>query len=164
MGFSSTELRGESYEEVISAFEKEGFSNILTNEIADLSLKDIAEENKVDTVKIGIFDKFTSISKYPSNFPVLITYHTLEKYSVPMSSKEAKGANYQDVMGKVEEAGFENITLEVEYDIITGWITDDGKVKSVTVNDDGKFASGKEYRADAEVVITYHTYRSNKSK
>ena len=54
---------------------------------------------------------------------------------------------------KFEEAGFENITLEVEYDIITGWITDDGK-----------FASGKEYRADAEVVITYHTYRSNKPK
>ena len=66
--------------------------------------------------------------------------------------------------GLLKEAGFENITLEVEYDIITGWITDDGEVKSVTVNDDGKFASGKECRADAEVVITYHTYRSNKPK
>lgn len=162
--FSSTELLGESYEEVVSVFEKAGFSNISTNEIADLSLKDIAEENKVDTVKIGIFEKFTSTSKYPSNFPVVITYHTLEKCSVPMSSKEAKGANYQDVTEKFEEAGFENITLEVEYDIITGWITDDGEVKAVTVNDDGKFASGKEYRADAEVVITYHTYRSNKPK
>lgn len=162
--FSSTELLGESSAEVVSVFEKAGFSNISTNEIADLSLKDIAEENKVDTVKIGIFEKFTSTSKYPSNFPVVITYHTLEKYSVPMSSKEAKGANYQDVMEKFEEAGFESITLKVEYDIITGWITDDGEVKSVTVNDDGKFASGKEYRADAEVVITYHTYRSNKSK
>ena len=162
--FSSTELLGESYEEVVSVFEKAGFSNISTNEIADLSLKDIAEENKVDTVKIGIFEKFTSTSKYPSNFPVVITYHTLEKCLVPMSSKEAKGANYQDVTEKFEDAGFENITLEVEYDIITGWITDDGEVKSVTVNDDGKFASGKEYRADADVVITYHTYRSNKPK
>lgn len=93
-----------------------------------------------------------------------MAYYTLEKYSVQMSSKGAKSANYQDVMEKFEEAGFENITLEVEYDIITGWITDDGKVKSVTVNDDGKFASGKEYRANAEVVITYHTYRSNKPK
>ena len=83
----------------------------------------------------------------------MITYHTLEKCSVPMSSKEAKGANYQDVMEKFEEAGFENITLEVEYDIITGWITDDEE-----------FASGKEYRADAEVMITDHTYRSNKPK
>lgn len=36
-------------------------------------------------------------------------------------------------MEKFEEAGFENITLEVEYDIITGRITDDGEVKSVTV-------------------------------
>ena len=75
-----------------------------------------------------------------------------------MALKEAKGANYQDVMEKFEEAGFENIILEVEYDIITGWITDDVKVKSVTVNDDGKFASGKEYRANAEVVITYHAW------
>lgn len=48
--------------------------------------------------------------------------------------------------------------------LLRGGITDDGEVKSVTVNDDGKFASGKEYRADAEVVITYHTYRSNKPK
>lgn len=47
---------------------------------------------------------------------------------------------------------------------LKGWITDNGEVKSVTVNDDRKFASGKEYRADAEVVITYHTYRSNKPK
>ena len=97
-------------------------------------------------------------------FQKVVAYYTLEKYSVQMPSKGAKGANYQDVMEKFEEAGFENITLEVEYDIITGWITDDGEVKSVTVNDDGKFASGKEYRADAEVVITYHTYRSNKPK
>ena len=89
---------------------------------------------------------------------------SLERDQKVVALKEAKGANYQDVMEKFEEAGFENITLEVEYDIITGWITDDGEVKSVTVNDDGKFASGKEYRADAEVVITYHTYRSNKPK
>ena len=40
-----------------------------------------------------------------------------------MSSKEAKGANYQDVMGKFEEAGFENITLEVEYDIGTEYFS-----------------------------------------
>ena len=81
-----------------------------------------------------------------------------------MSSKEAKGANYKDVVDRFKDAGFENITLEVEYDIITGWMTDDGEVKSVVINDDKKFSSGKEYRADAEIVITYHTYRSNKPK
>ena len=37
---------------------------------------------------------------------------------------------------------------------LKGWITDNGEVKSVTV----KFAFGKEYRADAEVVITYHAW------
>lgn len=164
VGYSSAELMGKNYEKVVSFFEKAGFNYILTSEIADLSLQDIADENKVTMVKIGFFENFESTSKYPSNFPVVITYHSLERYSVPMSSKEAKGTNYQDVIKKFKEAGFENVTLEVEYDIITGWITDDGEVKSVTVNEEGKFISGKEYRADAEVVITYHTYRKNKPK
>lgn len=43
-------------------------------------------------------------------------------------------------------------------------MTDDGEVKSVTVNGDNKFSAGNEYRADAEVIITYHTYRKNKPK
>ena len=63
-------------------------------------------------------------------------------------------------MRRFKDAGFNNIALEVEYDIITGWMTDDGEVKSVVINGDNKFSTGKEYRADAEIVITYHTYRN----
>ena len=164
VGHASTDLVGRDYEYVVDTLKEAGFSSVTSTEIADLPLSKISEENKVDAIKIGFADEFSVTSKYPSNFPVVITYHTLEKYAVPMSSKEAKGANYKDVVDRFKDAGFENITLEVEYDIITGWMTDDGEVKSVVINDDKKFSSGKEYRADAEIVITYHTYRSNKPK
>lgn len=164
VGTASSALIGKEYEAVITILEEAGFTNISTNEISDLPLNKISEENKVVSIKIGLFEEFNDDSKIPSNFPVVITYHTLEKLPLPLSSKDAKGANYQDVMKSFKDAGFENIALEVEYDIITGWMTDDGEVKSVTVNGDNKFSAGNEYRADAEVIITYHTYRKNKPK
>lgn len=164
VGTASSVLIGKEYEAVITILEDAGFTNISTNEISDLPLNKISEENKVVSIKIGLFEEFSDDSKIPSNFPVVITYHTLEKFPLPLSSKDAKGANYQDVMKSFKDAGFENIALEVEYDIITGWMTDDGEVKSVTVNGDNKFSAGNEYRADAEVIITYHTYRKNKPK
>ena len=164
VGTASSALIGKEYEAVITILEDAGFTNIRTNEISDLPLNKISEENKVVSIKIGLFEEFSDDSKIPSNFPVVITYHTLEKFPLPLSSKDAKGANYQDVMKSFKDAGFENIALEVEYDIITGWMTDDGEVKSVTVNGDNKFSAGNEYRADAEVIITYHTYRKNKPK
>ena len=164
VGHSSVDLIGRDYECVVETLKESGFSRVRTSEITDLPLSKISGENKTDAIKIGFADEFSATPKYPSNFPVVITYHTLEKYAVPMSSKEAKGADYQDVMRRFKDAGFNNIALEVEYDIITGWMTDDGEVKSVVINGDNKFSTGKEYRADAEIVITYHTYRNNKPK
>jgi hypothetical protein len=52
----------------------------------------------------------------------------------------------------------------VEYDIITGCITDDGDVESVVINEDKNFYEGDSYRADSKVVITYHTLKKNKPK
>ncbi len=34
--------------------------------------------------------------------------------------------NYEDVVKSFEEAGYTNITVNLDYDIITGWLTDEG--------------------------------------
>ena len=78
------------------------------------------------------------------------------------TSKETKGMNYLDVIEEFENAGFVNVATVVEYDIVTGWLTDDGEVKSVTINGEKKFDSYDEYRLDAEVVVTYHALKKNK--
>lgn len=162
--YSSSDLIGRDYEEVMALLEKVGFYHVQKKEIADLTIDQMSQENKVTSVKIGIAEAFEADSKYPANFPVVLTFHTLEYLAVPISSKEAKGADYQSVKAHFEEAGFRNIAMEVEYDIITGWLAEDGEVKSVTVNGDRKFSAGTEYRADVEIIITYHTYRKNKPK
>ncbi|MDM5224991.1 hypothetical protein QUF73_02090 [Cytobacillus sp. NJ13] len=72
--------------------------------------------------------------------------------------------NYEDVVKSFEDVGYTNITVNVDYDIITGWLTDEGEVELVTVDGEKKFNSYDEFRLDAEVKITYHDLRKNENK
>ena len=56
---------------------------------------------------------------------------------------------------------FANIQLVIKYDIITGWLTDDGEVESVVINGEKKFSAEAKFRPDAKIVITYHTLKKN---
>lgn len=142
--------------------EDAGFSNVSTKKIEDLSENQISDEYIVTDVKIGWLTSFSDTMKVPSNFPVTVTYHTAKKIAVPMSGKEAKGLNYKEVKKAFKDAGFINVSTEVEYDIITGWLTDDGEVESVIVDGDKKYDSSEEYKLNSDVVINYHTFRKNK--
>lgn len=162
INYSEQSLVGLEYEQVVKKLEDVGFSNVSTEEIDDLSENQTSDEYIVTDVKIGWITSFSRATKLPSNFPVTVTYHTLEKIAVPMSNKEAKGSNYKDVQKAFKDAGFTNVSTEVEYDIITGWITDDGEVESVIVDGEEKYDSGDEYKLNSDVVITYHTFKKNK--
>lgn len=164
MGYSSDSLEGLKYTEAVQKLKESGFSNVHTKEISDLTISRDDEENLVAEVKLMFGDSFDEDTKYPSNLWITVVYHTVELYAPPLTSKEAKGMNYLDVIDEFENAGFVNVTTVVEYDIVTGWLTDDGEVKSVTINGDKKFDSYNEYRLDAEVVVTYHTLKKNKPK
>lgn len=164
MGYSSDSLEGLKYTEAVQRLKESGFSNVHTKEISDLTISRDDEENLVTEAKLMFGDSFDEDTKYPSNLWITVVYHTVELYAPPLTSKEAKGMNYLDVIDEFENAGFVNVTTVVEYDIVTGWLTDDGEVKSVTINGDKKFDSYNEYRLDAEVVVTYHTLKKNKPK
>lgn len=57
---------------------------------------------------------------------------------------------------------FSDITIEVEYDIISGWFADVGEVESVTINEEKKFSRHNSYRTDSKEVITYHSLKKDK--
>lgn len=95
---------------------------------------------------------------------VTVTYHTVKTITPPMSAKEAKGTNYNEVVDSFRNAGFINVKTEPEYDIITGWLTKDGETESVSIGDDSKFNSSDNFRPDTTVVVKYHTLLKNKKK
>lgn len=81
----------------------------------------------------------------------------------PSGSSVQKGRDYQTVYEQFEEKGFTNIRFEVLDDFVTGWLTKDGEVESVSVDGDADYAADEWYHADVEVIITYHTFPSKES-
>lgn len=84
---------------------------------------------------------------------------------VPMSANKYKGENYEIVVQQLEDAGFENIELKAINDLLTGWMTKDGEVESVSIAGDTQFEEGEFFLKNSEVVVTYHTFKDkNKDK
>lgn len=162
IGYGSEQLQGQNYEKVEKIFGNEGFTNIETKKIEDLQLSDIEQDNLVTSIDLVWNDSFNAGFKYPANFPIVITYHTVMEIDVPITSEEAVGKNYKDVVKAFKHAGFSNIEVKVEYDIITGWLTDVGEVKSVIVDTEDEFDKSSSFHPNSKVVITYHDLRKNK--
>ncbi|NHC43133.1 hypothetical protein G6549_24905 [Bacillus sp. MM2020_1] len=74
----------------------------------------------------------------------------------PSGSSIQKGKDYKDVVKEFEDSGFKNIKTKKLDDMITGWVTGDGEVKSVSVDGDKDYSPDDWYPNDVEVVITYH--------
>ena len=83
---------------------------------------------------------------------------------IPLDAKKYKGENYKQVVQELTDAGFEDVDAELIYDIVTGWLTEDGEVEKVSIGGDTEFEEGEYASEDAHVVVTYHTYKKNKKK
>ncbi|MDD3271353.1 MAG: hypothetical protein PHR04_04540 [Syntrophomonadaceae bacterium] len=76
----------------------------------------------------------------------------------PSGSSVQKGRDYQKVINDFEEKGFKNIKIEKLEDLITGWMTKDGEVESVSVDGNKGYSPDIWYPNNVEVIITYHTF------
>lgn len=78
--------------------------------------------------------------------------------SIPVSASTTIGKNYEDVKMQFETAGFTNVVLEKQPDLVLGLFSSDGDVASISINGDTEFTSGTYVSSDSLVKITYHTY------
>lgn len=76
----------------------------------------------------------------------------------PSGSSIQKGRDCQSVAEDFKEHGFTNIKLVELDDLVTGWLTKEGEVESVSVDGDTDYSADTWYPNDVEVVITYHTF------
>lgn len=76
----------------------------------------------------------------------------------PSASKAQKGRNYQEAVDDFTSNGFTNVKTEKLEDLISGWLTKDGEVETVSVDGDENYSADSWYPNSVEVVITYHTF------
>lgn len=77
---------------------------------------------------------------------------------LPYVLSDFNDENYEDVLSKLEDAGFTNIKTIATEDLILGWLNKEGEVASVTVGGSKEFDTGERYPIDVEIIIEYHTF------
>lgn len=92
------------------------------------------------------------------------TSETVYTISPPVSSDDAKGANYEELLAQFEAAGFTNIKLEPIDDLILGFLTSDGEVEEITVNGKDVFTERMDVEPNVPVVISYHTFPADEEE
>lgn len=84
--------------------------------------------------------------------------HT-EKIQVTVSSKDLKGCYYTDAVEVLLDAGFEDIELFEDDDLIFGLLKQEGEVGKVSINGKTSFEKYEYFPKDAKIKITYHTFK-----
>lgn len=68
---------------------------------------------------------------------------------------------FAGILIELTNSGFTNVkTIPIE-DLITGWLTKDGEIESISIDGDTDFISGRKYDPGVEVEIQYHTFPSD---
>ena len=156
---SSDEVIGQNYEAVEAAFDNAGFVDVESDDISDLKISEKDHSYKVTSVQVGDMTTFVSGDKIKFDTPILISYHTVKEIDTPYGSKDVKKKDYKEIEKAMEDQGFVNIKTKAKKDLITGWITKENSVISMTIDGEEDYSDGDFFMPDAEVVIIYHTFK-----
>ena len=174
---SYNELIDKNYEDVQRAFEEAGFTNIILDPKADVSMIS-KERGLVTDVYVDGRSDFGENVWAEKSVKVRIVFHSTkgdekditeakaaEEYEqanvgnilMPQAAKKYVGSNYAEVESAIRELGFDNIELVPLGDIKTDILRQENKVDEISINGDTKFKEGVYFEPDAPVVIKYHS-------
>lgn len=162
IGVDSQDYSDIKYEDLYNQLKEKGFIFVSTNVIHDLSYKDVEKKDTIQSISVDGEELSSSTHKYSRFARITIYYHAAERIQVPLSSKEAKGMEYAEVVTSLKNAGFGSIEISIDYDVYAGVFASAGTVKEIQIDGDSKFDAGSYYYVDVPIVITYHEKASLK--
>ena len=115
----------------------------------------------VASVLIWDTESFEADDKYPYDSRIDVQYHSVAQAAIPVSAKEAKGEQYSEIVDKLKGAGFGDIAISVDYDLILGWIHSVGEIETISINGDVSFDSESMVTVDSKIEIVYHDFKKN---
>lgn len=150
------------YKELEGELKEKGFWFVSVESVADLEYKEASQKNTVAMIYVNDRTDFDAEDEFSRFANIKLVYHTVKKAETPISAKSAKGENYEEIVEKFKKAGFGNIEIEADYDIIVGWFNSAGEVEQITIDEDDDFSEGSSYSVDAIIHIVYHEKSSLK--
>lgn len=159
-------LKGTDYTQVKKQFSNLGCTNITTEKVKDITIKNenTIKINTISEISINESDSFNKGDMIPVDSKIVISYHDYsDDYftTAPNSAKNYKGKNYLDVESELHKAGFVNIECKPIRDVKIGLFTEVGETETVSINDSTSFKKGDSFAKSAKVVIKYHAKKGD---
>lgn len=146
----SLEAKGEPYEKIEILFANSKFE-VESKVIGDMD-GDNAYDDEVEYIEINSTTDYTLEDKYPINSKVVI-YHSYIEEKMPITSSEAQGMNYQEVLKLFEGRKFNNITTKTDASDNTE--VKETSVEKITINGVENYSTDKKYPYNSEICIYY---------
>lgn len=153
---SSNEACTMHIEDIINVLYDAHFENVVAKRINDLSIEQRNLEGLVSEIKINGIENFAP-GIYPVNSEIQIVYHELKLAYSPIASNQVKRRNKDEIASLFKQAGFVNVYLIPENDIIFGLIHHEDQVDNVSIAGSTEFSKDNAYKIDTQVSIAYHS-------
>ena len=145
-----------TYSDLQRSLRNAGFSNITVSEVETTTTN---QNQKIASISLN-GQSFTGGDCFlQKNAPIQIKYYTL-KITVGSEASEIEGRNYSEVVSELKVLGFINITLKRSNDLVLGWFSKEGNIKTISINDFSDFTKDDSFSFDDEIVIVVHTYKN----
>lgn len=179
VGTKSSSFVSMNYQDAVTKLKKRGFTNITAEPIDDLITGWLTKEYSVEEVSIDGTTSFRDSDRFPADAKIVIRYHTFPndpehstptptptptptaeagKVRIGKKSSAFTDKDYHDVVNQLYSLGFRSVTLIPVDDLITGWLTKEYSVESVSINGETAFAADDVFPADATVIVRYHVF------
>lgn len=132
-----------------------GFQNIILNELENLTPNEQGMNGKVRKVTINQKEDFMKNDAFPYNAPVVIEYHSMKKYALPLALEEIRNLEVQNVIHHLTKAGFVNVTTKDVFDIEADDPMD-AFYNEVKIDDASVVYDGMKYPCTAKIEILVH--------
>lgn len=143
------------YQEVKTRLEEAGFTNVTAEYLATME----QEENQaVLSVKLNDAAYTEGACYLQKDTPIALQYGSL-RIVVGKGASAFVDQQYKTVVKELQSKGFTNIVLKRANDLITGWLTEEGTVKEITIDNCEGFTDTDLFSYDAQIVIVVHTFK-----
>lgn len=150
----------QDYRDIEHHLKEEGFHNIAYKELADLTSHTKEFDGQVTNITIDNREKFKANTSFHKDALVVIEYHSMKKIALPFTIAEIKDLEATHVQQRLQEQGFENVTMKEVYDLLPS--ADEKEFENeLKINGQLITRLQDEYRCDSEIVIISHRQKIN---
>ncbi|WP_028236462.1 hypothetical protein [Pseudobutyrivibrio sp. MD2005] len=154
------DLQTQKYDKLQSALKEKGFNNITTSGVATI---DKSQNLLVSKMTINNDEFVAGDCFVQTGASIKIKYYFLT-IKIENSASDIEGSQYADTVSSLKAQGFTNIKLLRANNLLNGWITEEGSIKSIRINGNEDFDAKDVFRYDAEIVIVVNTFKDEGCK